>query len=287
MYMVVLLGTPDMTVLPTECSPQGSKDRRLEGQTALITGAASGIGKAASILLVSHGAQVILLDRDEAGLSKVKQQILAQNGSALALQADITNEADVEAAVRQGVEGFGGSLHILFANAGINGLLSPIETMPLEDWKRTVDVNLTGCFLTVKHGIPYLKRSGGSIIITSSINGNRVFSNFGFSAYSTAKAAQVAFAKMAALELARYRIRVNVICPGSIDTNIGESTEMVPDVEKIRIPVEYPDGDQPLRRGPGRAEEVANLVLFLASDEASHITGTEIYIDGAESLIRG
>lgn len=130
-----------------------------------------------------------------------------------------------------------------------------------------------------------MKENGGSIIITSSINGSRKFHSFGMSAYSSSKAGQVAFAKMAALELARYRIRVNVICPGAIETNIDENTFQSPEVKEIQIPVKYPEGSQPLEHGPGKPEQVADLVLFLASEDSSHITGTEVYIDGAESLL--
>jgi len=144
-----------------------------------------------------------------------------------------------------------------------------------------------GTFLTVKYAIPHLKARGGSIIVTSSVNGTRIFSNTGASAYSSSKAGQVAFTKMAALELAKHRIRVNVICPGAITTNIEESTEKR-DIEREREPVEFPEGKIPLTDGkPGTARQVADLVLFLASDASSHITGTEVWIDGAESLLMG
>ena len=274
-----------MTGHPLEIKTDGNA--RLKGRVALVTGAASGIGRSAALLLARHGARLLLADRDGERLAKVEKAIRDLGAEAVSLPLDITDEAAIEKPFKEGTARFGGKLHVLFANAGINGTLSPIESMPLEEWSKTVDVNLKGTFLTVKHAIPYLKQQGGSIIITSSVNGNRIFSNFGFSTYSTTKAGQVAFAKMAALELAQYRIRVNVICPGAISTNIDESTETLPEVEEIRIPVEFPAGDQPLRNGPGSPREVANLVLFLASDEASHVTGTEIYIDGAESLIRG
>ncbi len=124
------------------------------------------------------------------------------------------------------------------------------------------------------------------MIVTSSVNGTRIFSNTGATAYSCSKAAQVAFTKMVALELAKYRIRVNVICPGAIETDINESTERR-DLEQVKEPVEYPEGKIPLTDGkPGTSEQVAQLVLFLASDASSHITGTEIWIDGAESLLK-
>jgi NAD(P)-dependent dehydrogenase (short-subunit alcohol dehydrogenase family) len=119
------------------------------------------------------------------------------------------------------------------------------------------------------------------------VNGTRIFSNTGATAYSCSKAAQVAFTKMVALELAEHRIRVNVICPGAIETNIEQSTEKR-DLEAVREPVEFPEGEIPLTDGePGAAEQVARLVLFLASDESSHISGTEVWIDGAQSLLKG
>jgi NAD(P)-dependent dehydrogenase (short-subunit alcohol dehydrogenase family) len=105
------------------------------------------------------------------------------------------------------------------------------------------------------------------------------------SAYSTSKAGQMAFGKMAALELARYRIRVNIVCPGAIQTNIGQNTHKTSELEKVKIPVKYPEGSQPLEHHPGAPEQVADLVMFLASDHSSHITGSEIFIDGAESLL--
>lgn len=132
-----------------------------------------------------------------------------------------------------------------------------------------------------------MKGRGGSIIITNSINGNRIFSNIGMSAYSISNARQVAFMKMAALELARYKIRVNAVCPDAIETNIEQNTNRTEELEKVQIPVEFPEGDQPLAAGPGKPEQVADLVLFLASDDSNHISGTDIYIDGTESLPRG
>ena len=124
------------------------------------------------------------------------------------------------------------------------------------------------------------------MIVTSSVNGTRIFSNTGATAYSSSKAGQVSLTKMLALELATSKIRVNVICPGAIETNIEESTEER-DLEHVRIPVEFPEGSQPLAKGSGSSEQVARLVLFLASDASDHITGTEMWIDGAESLLRG
>ena len=174
-----------------------------------------------------------------------------------------------------------------FANAGINGVWAPLEELTPEDWSRTINTNLTGTFLTVKYAVPYLKKQGGSVVITASVNGTRIFSNTGATAYSCTKAAQVAFTKMSALELAQSKVRVNVICPGAIESEISENTEKK-DVGKVKIPVEFPEGNIPLSGGkPGKAEDVAQLVLFLASDASKHISGTEIWIDGTESLLQG
>jgi NAD(P)-dependent dehydrogenase (short-subunit alcohol dehydrogenase family) len=257
----------------------GVKDR-----VAVVTGAGSGIGKAAALKLAGHGARVCLVDLREQRAETVKRDIEAKGGEAIVADADVSEPARVQAAVERTVQQWG-RLDIVFANAGINGVVTPIEDMSPEEWDHTLATNLKGTFLAVKYAIPHMKHNGGSIIITSSINGNRKFSGFGMSAYSASKAGQTAFGKMAALELARYRIRVNIICPGAIATNIGENTRKTRELEKIRIPVVYPEGSQPLKRKPGSPEQVADLVLFLASDSAGHITGTEIFIDGAESLL--
>lgn len=258
----------------------------VEGKVALITGAGSGIGRAAALRLAEEGARVALIDLKEERVAETRQRIIDDGGDAIAIEADISKPEDIEAAVSEAARAWD-RLDIVFANAGINGTLAPIETMTPEDWSATLDVNLKGTFLTVKYAIPQLKKHGGSIIITSSVNGNRIFSNFGFSAYSTSKAGQVAFMQMAALELAQYRIRVNAICPGAIKTHIDQNTFKTPELEEIQIPVEFPEGDQPLEHGPGKASQVGDLVLFLASDASSHITGTPIFIDGAESLLHG
>jgi len=259
--------------------------KRFEGQTAIVTGAGSGIGKASAIKLAQQGANVALFDLLNDRTSETEAEInRIREGAARAFDVDTSNAQRVEKAVLETVEIFGG-VDIVFANAGINGVLSPIEEMEFEDWQKTLSVNLNGTFLTLKYTIPHLKKNGGSVIVTSSINGNRTFSNFGMTAYSTSKAGQVAFTKMAALELARYKIRVNVICPGSISTNIDQSTEKTEELKDIIIPVQFPEGSQPLADGPGDPRQVADLVSFLASKEASHITGAEILIDGAESLL--
>ncbi|WP_407270203.1 SDR family oxidoreductase [Radiobacillus sp. PE A8.2] len=257
----------------------------LTNKVAIITGAGSGIGEAAAIRLAQAGAKVGLVDLKEKNAAKVKQQIEDMGGQALITDTDVSDPKRVEDSIQQVVDQWG-RLDMVFANAGINGKVAPIEDLSPEDWDQTLTTNLKSTFLTVKYAIPHLKQNGGSIVITSSINGNRTFSGFGMSAYSSSKAGQMAFGKMAALELAQYKIRVNVICPGAIKTNIGENTFPDKDnLDKIKIPVEYPEGNQPLEHHPGSPEQVADLVHFLLSDASSHITGTEVFIDGAETLL--
>jgi NAD(P)-dependent dehydrogenase (short-subunit alcohol dehydrogenase family) len=258
----------------------------LREKVALITGGGSGIGKATALLFAREGCKVALLDRDCADSQAVADEIASQGGKALVLCADISQAVEMEHAVAAILERWD-RLDIVFANAGINGVWAPLEELTPEEWDTTLGINLKGTFLTVKYALPALKRQGGAVIVTSSINGTRIFSNTGATAYSCSKAAQVTFAKMVALELARDRIRVNVICPGAIETNIGENT-VQRDLDTVRIPVEYPAGEMPLTGGkPGCPEQVARLALFLASDAADLITGSEIYIDAAESLLQG
>lgn len=259
---------------------------QLAGKVALVTGAGSGIGKAAAQLLAKEGAKIAALGRTEDELKETVDQIQGDRGEALSVVADISQPDQMQQAIQQTVDKWG-QIDIVFANAGINGVWAPLEELEPEEWDKTLNINLKGTFLTVKYAVPYLKKKGGSVIVTSSVNGTRIFSNTGATAYSCSKAAQVAFTKMVALELAKHRIRVNVICPGAIETDIGESTEQR-DLERVKEPVEFPEGKIPLTDGkPGTSEQVAQLVLFLASDASSHITGTEVWIDGAESLLKG
>ena len=259
---------------------------QLKGKVAFVTGGGSGIGKAAARLLAAEGARVAALDVDRKDAERTVKEIENKGGEALALVADVSQPSEMEEAVASIVEQWG-RLDIVFANAGINGVWAPLEELQPDEWDKTLEINLKGTFLTVKYAVPHLKKRGGSVIVTSSVNGTRMFSNTGATAYSSSKAAQVAFTKMVALELAPHKIRVNVVCPGAIETNINETTEQR-DLEEVRIPAEYPAGTIPLTEGkPGTSDDVAKLVLFLASDASRHISGTEIWIDGAGSLLVG
>jgi len=256
-------------------------------KVALITGASSGIGAASAKMLASQGMNIGVLARDEDETQEIVNEINSQGkGEAIVLLADISKPDELQTAYKKLLNKFG-RLDVVFANAGINGTWTSIEDLTIEDWDQTIDVNLKGTFLTVKFAVPHMKKQGGSIIVTSSVNGTRMFSNTGASAYATSKAGQVAFTKMMALELAKHKIRVNVICPGAIETKIDDNTSRE-NLDEVQEPVEFPEGKIPLTDGvPGTSKQVADLVLFLASDMSSHITGTEIWIDGAQSLLQG
>ena len=259
----------------------------LRGKVALITGGSSGIGEATAFRMAQAGAKVAILGRSEEELKRVANQLETQTeGSVISLFADISKPQQLQTAIDQCAEQWG-QIDIVFANAGINGVWASLEDLTPDEWDQTLNVNLKGTFLTVKYALPYLKVRGGSIIVTSSVNGTRMFSNTGATAYACSKAAQVAFVKMIALELAKHKIRANVICPGAIETRIGDNTERR-NLDAIREPVEYPEGKIPLTDGQsGSSAQVADLVTFLASDLSSHITGTEMWIDGGQSLLQG
>jgi NAD(P)-dependent dehydrogenase (short-subunit alcohol dehydrogenase family) len=258
----------------------------LDGKVAFITGAGSGIGKASALRLAKAGCSVGVHARKFDEAEEAVDEIVKAGGKAIPLAADITDENALKQAIDRTAAHFG-RLDIVFANAGINGVWAPLDDLKMEEFDLTIATNLRGTFATLKFAYPHLKKHGGSMIINSSINGTRVFSNSGATAYSVSKAGQVAMGRMLALELAKDKIRVNTICPGWIQTDIESNTEKR-NIEKAMVPMEFPEGEVPLKDGgPGSSEEVAEAVFFLASDASCHITGTEIYIDGGESLVRG
>lgn len=260
--------------------------QRLLGKTALVTGAGSGIGKATALLLAREGANVAVLSRTAEEIDAVAAEIEKAGGKAISIPADVSDDADMKSVVAKVVERFG-ALDIVVANAGINGVWAPIEDITPEEWDQTISVNLRGTYLTIHHAVPKLEAAGGgAIVIISSINGTRTFTSPGASAYSATKAAQVAMAQQLALELGPRKIRVNAVCPGAIESEIDDNTEQR-GVEKTEIKVEFPNGDIPITGGePGKASDVAEVVLFLVSDASKHITGTPVWIDGGQSLLR-
>lgn len=259
---------------------------QLSNKVAFVTGAGSGLGKASAIKLAQEGAKVALLSRTPTQINEVVNEIKVAGGEAIAIQGDVSNPQQMQAAVQQIIDTWG-RLDIVIANAGINGVWASLEELTPDEWDTTLDINLKGTFLTVKYAVPHLKKQGGAVVVVSSVNGTRMFSNTGATAYACSKAAQVAFTKMVALELAPHKVRVNCICPGWITSEIRENTDLR-NVEAIRYPVQFPEGKVPLTKGKaGASEQVADLIFFLSSDASSHITGTEMWIDGAQSLLQG
>lgn len=260
--------------------------RAFEGKVALVTGAGSGIGKATALELARQGAKVAVLSKNPDRVRATVDAVKALGTEALPIVADVTSQADLEGAVAA-IEQAWGKLDSVVINAGANGVWAPIDDITLDEWQWTIRTNLTSTFLTTRATVPLLKKNDkGAIVIVASVNGSRIFSNTGATAYSCSKAGQVAFMKMTALELAQFQIRVNAVCPGWIETNIEENT-VHRNREGLRLPVEFPQGVHVLEGHPGSPDQVARVMAFLLSDAADHISGTEMWVDGAESLLVG
>ena len=253
---------------------------QLSDKVAFITGAGSGIGKASALLFAQEGARVVAMSRTLEEIEQTVAQIKEFGGQALAIDVDISKSEDIQRAVKQTIEEFG-QIDIVFANAGINGVWAPIEEIADDEWEKTIDINLKGTFLTLKYTFPHLKKNGGSVLVTSSVNGTRVFKGERI-AYSCTKASQVVLVKSLAVEFALHNVRINAICPGAIETDIDDSTH-ARDIKEVGLKVDYVEGRAPLNKGV--ANQVAQLALFLASDASDHITGTPIWIDGGETLV--
>ncbi|MBP1844054.1 NAD(P)-dependent dehydrogenase (short-subunit alcohol dehydrogenase family) [Rhizobium petrolearium] len=257
----------------------------LRSQVALVTGAGSGIGRAAALKLAGQGAKVGVLGRTKDEIDKTADKIRKAGGETLPLEADVSDEKRMREALDRLAETFG-RLDIVVANAGINGVWAPIDDLKPEEWDKTIAVNLRGTYLTFHAAVPHLKKRGGSIVVVSSINGNRTFNTPGATAYVATKAAQVAIVQQLALELGKHGIRVNAVCPGAIDTNINDNTTVRKEKDTA-VPVKFPKGDIPITGGKaGESEDVADVILFLASDRSRHVTGTPIFVDGGQSLLR-
>jgi len=264
----------------------GNEEIAMSVAVALVTGAGSGIGKAAALKLASDGFAIGALGRTADEIASTVAEIDAAGGKGVSLLADIADERQMAEAVGQLVKRFG-RLDVVVANAGINGVWAPIDDLTVAEWNATISVNLTGTFLTIRASVPELKRSGGgSIVVVSSINGTRTFTTPGATAYTATKAGQVAMVQQLALELARHHIRINAVCPGEIETSIDANTRLRKE-DETAIPVVWPAGQVPITGGrPGRSEDVADVIAFLASDQSRHVTGSPIWVDGGQGLLR-
>jgi NAD(P)-dependent dehydrogenase (short-subunit alcohol dehydrogenase family) len=249
---------------------------RLAGKRAIVTGAASGIGRASAILFAAEGAAVIASDVSDA-VEATKKEIEQAGGRCIAKRADAADENAVRDLVATCVRNFGG-LEVVYANAGIGGGLVPFFEQSVADWEQVLRVNLIGPFLAIKHGAGYMREhGGGSIVCTASVAGLR--SGAGGSPYSASKAGVISLVQTAANQLAGANVRVNAICPGLTETGM---TKPMFDMARARGNEKKIGQLNPLRRY-GLPIEIAHMALFLASDEASYVNGQAFAVDGGLS----
>ncbi len=243
---------------------------RLANKVSLITGGGSGIGRATCLLFAQEGARVSVADYDEPGGQETVQQIRASGGTAAFIRADVSQSADVQRMIAATKETYG-RIDVLFNNAGIEGPSAKLATYPEDAWDTVIAIDLTSVYLGMKYVIPHMLEQGGGVILsTASVAGLVGFPGSG--AYAAAKAGVINLTRMVALEYASKNIRVNCICPGIIATPMAE-----------RVIGERPQ-EQVVRMEPigrlGKAEDIAQAALFLASDESSFATGAPFIIDG-------
>jgi NAD(P)-dependent dehydrogenase (short-subunit alcohol dehydrogenase family) len=249
---------------------------RLRNKVALITGAASGIGKETALLFAGEGAKVVLVDVDDAGVRRLAARINRGGGSSAHCHADVSEACDCEHMVRFAEEAFG-KLHILFNNAGIMLSSDDDAINTSEDvWDRTLAVNLKGVFLGCKYGIPALRRAGGGSVINTASFVALMGAATPQIAYTASKGGVVALSRELAIVHARENIRVNALCPGPLRTELLMKVLNTRAKQKRRL-VHIPAGRF------GEASEIARAALYLASDESSYVTGTEFVVDGGIS----
>ncbi len=249
---------------------------RLDGKVAVVTGAAGVIGSATARLLAERGARVVAVDRREQDLRAAIKDLPA-SAEALAVTADVTSEDEVADYVRAAIEKFG-TIDVFYNNAGIEGDIAPITKYSLQSFRKVLDVNVVGVFLSLKHVLPVmLKANKGSIINTASIAG--LIGSPDIAVYSASKHAVIGLTKSAALECAGSAVRVNCVCPGQIDSRMLSAIVEGRNPGNTPVPHEQIVDRTPARR-LGKASEVASIVAFLASDEASYVSGSAYTVDG-------
>ncbi|HXX05999.1 MAG TPA: SDR family NAD(P)-dependent oxidoreductase [Candidatus Bathyarchaeia archaeon] len=244
---------------------------KFSNKIVIVTGGSRGIGKATAKLFVKEGANVTITARDETRL-----QTSAKELNVIGIAGDIRKNQDVENVVNKTVEKFG-KIDILVNNAGIFPQVKPLHEISEKEWNDVIDINLTGQFRVTKAAIPHMMKSGGCIINVSSDAGLRSFENFEADAYSASKAALILLTKAWAIEYAKYRIRVNCVCPGVVDT------DMTVPFLKTEADREITAADHPIGR-IGSPEDVAHAILYLASEDSSWVTGTIMAVDGGAAI---
>lgn len=246
---------------------------RLEGRSVIITGAGSGIGRAASLLFTKEGARLIAVDRTD-GVKDTVDQVRKAGGTAEAVLADAGSEKDVQAFIAKAISTYG-KLDAIWANAGIGGGLVPIAEQTPEHWQEVLRVNLIGPFLAVKHSIPHMVKQGrGAIVCTASVAGLK--SGASGHPYAASKAGVISLVQTTAYSLSGTGVRINAVCPGLIETGM---TKPIFDNAKERGTEGKIGQLNPLKRA-GQPHELAAMGLFLASDEASYVNGQAFPVDG-------
>lgn len=249
---------------------------RLKNKVAIITGGSSGIGKATALLFAKEGAKVAIANIDKKKCKGTVNEIVSKGGKAIFVKCDVSSSKDVKEMINKVSQKFG-TINILFNNAGIYQEDKYVHELPEELWDKTIDTNLKGVFLCSKYAIPIMKKKGGAIINTSSSLG--IVAEPESPAYCSSKSAVIHLTKVMALEYAKDNIRVNCVCPGPIDTPMFRKSF------KNKKEAENYIKNHTITGRIGKPEEVAKVVLFLASDDASYVTGSAYSVDGGESLV--